>query len=396
MGLSGTPVALPSAMRCERGVWAQSASAWLLFSVVAAHGCGGQLKDPDEDAWISCASDADCAPGQSCQALDPSTRSRSTLPPMPCSNTFRSCASSADCGPGSRCSGSPPTPPNCVAGCIADCSASDSSPCDDGTICRGTSCVPLRCDDAEHPGCPTGMTCEPEGLLDPSNPRPVGGYELVGTDQGSPGAAANGPSPLTERQQKAAQAGCVFLRCDESGAFDCADGYRCDTATAPSITTGCVAVPCQESAPCSTPDFVCDPPNAHPHAGAKDPHGCVLANCDEGHTCPRFTTCNFETPGDGRGCGYVRCDEAGGGCDEGFVCAPEDVNGGFTGCVPIVVEGSAGSSGNGGAAGASGAGASAGAASAIGGLGGTVGSADALAGSGGQHPVPEPTLGVCR
>jgi hypothetical protein len=247
--------------------------------------------------------------------------------------------------------------------------------------------MPLRCDDVSHPGCPTGMTCNPALMLDASMSRPEGGYSLTGTDQLPPGA----PPELTARQSEAARAGCVFLRCDESGAFDCAEDHRCDPMNAEPITTGCVGIPCQQLGRCSSSEFVCEPEDTRARSAIKDPHGCVQANCEEGHVCPSFSRCNFDSPGDGRGCGYLRCDEPGGGCAAGKTCQPEpgalptDVNG----CVPIAMNGA---SGGGGAAGANG-----------GATGGGGGGSETAAGSAGSETATGtggantgPVFGVCR
>ena len=235
------------------------------------------------------------------------------------------------------------------------------------------------------------MTCNPALTLDATTSRPEGGYVLTGTDQLPPGA----PSQLTQRQSEAARAGCVFLRCDESGAFDCAEDHRCDPLNADPITTGCVGIPCRELGHCSSGEFVCEPKDTRTRSVLRDAHGCVQTHCEEGHACPAFSACNFESPGDGRGCGYLRCDEPGGGCAAGKKCEPEpnasptDVNG----CVLVEMNGTAGSSGagNAGSSGVSGAGGSANAA-------GSAGS-EAAAGAGGQGAGGASsgvTFGVCR
>jgi hypothetical protein len=129
---------------------------------------------------------------------------------------------------------------------------------------------------------------------------------------------------LTERQTQAVAASCVFLRCNESGAFDCAEGFRCDVSNAPADGSGCVGIPCDELGACSSDAFICEPTSTGPRPAAVDAHGCVSRNCEEGVECPESTECDFTRPGNGFGCAYLRCDEPGGSCPRPVTkCDPE-------------------------------------------------------------------------
>jgi hypothetical protein len=136
---------------------------------------------------------------------------------------------------------------------------------------------------------------------------------LFGSDQGG---------VINDKQRQALEQGCVFLRCDQSGGFDCAAGFRCDPTHGPPGNIGCAPIPCTEGAACESDAYVCESTSHGPHLGM-DVHGCVARNCDEGSICPASTSCDFTKPGDSRGCAYIRCDEPGGSCAAGKKCHPE-------------------------------------------------------------------------
>jgi hypothetical protein len=164
------------------------------------------------------------------------------------------------------------------------------------------------------------MTCDPMAVQRPDLPFP---YSLFGTDQYPHLDFDHGPV-LTERQTAATHIGCIFLRCDESGGFDCAEGFRCDVASAPPTTTGCAGIPCGELGRCSGDEYICEPTSPQPRPSMVDAHGCATKNCEEGVVCPVSTECDFTRPGLGIGCAYIRCDEPGGSCPrEDFKCDPD-------------------------------------------------------------------------
>jgi hypothetical protein len=144
------------------------------------------------------------------------------------------------------------------------------------------------------------------GMSDPAAPT-----NPTGTDQPT----------LTEQQNRALEQGCVFLKCDQSGGFDCKDGYRCDPASAQPGSTGCAAIPCSEGASCETDDYLCGPSTTDHAHFSSDPHGCVLRNCDEGYACPASTRCDLTQPGH-RGCVNIPCDQPGGSCSATTKCNP--------------------------------------------------------------------------
>jgi hypothetical protein len=283
---------------------------WFGLSVavgVVAGACGGHSVNKDGDR-AGCVSDSDCPHGQTCRVAAHPLKPE-TLPPCGGTNTHFTCKLDTDCGPGSYCQSD-----GCGSLCVGGCAASNANPCDDGFVCRDSgACEPLNCADAGHPGCPTGMTC---GIGEDGTWAQLPA-SLHGTDQYS-------ETGLTDSQTKAIAAGCVFLACDESGAFDCAPGFRCDPAHATDNAdgTGCVGIPCAEGVACTSAEFVCTPNAAYPHIARTDEHGCTLSNCDEGHICPASSTCDFSEPSDGRGCTYHRCDEPGGACSANRKCEP--------------------------------------------------------------------------
>jgi hypothetical protein len=280
--------------------------------------------------------------------------------------------------------------PGCASSptCVSDCADPNAVPCGVGTVCRASLCQAIRCDDPEYTGCPTGMTCDATG--DP--PAIRGGYSLFGTDQYPNNDVDYGPM-LTESQSAAVAARCVFLRCNEAGAFNCLEGFRCDIASAPPTSTGCVGIPCGELGRCSSDAYICEPTSSKPRITRVDAHGCVTKNCEEGAPCPVSTECDFSRPGIGTGCAFIRCDQPGGSCvrvtdkcdpepaalpsgraltpdsygcvpkhcaidgiqcPEGMVCDPTNRSGLTTGCAPRstggtgATGGTAGSSGSGG------------------------------------------------
>jgi hypothetical protein len=163
------------------------------------------------------------------------------------------------------------------------------------------------------------MTCD--AATQPGAGYP-GRFSLFGTDQYATTDRDRGPM-LTERQTAAVAAGCVFLRCDESGAFDCAEGFRCDTALAEPTSIGCIGIPCAELGTCSGAAYVCEPTSTERRPPAVDAHGCVTKNCEEGAPCPESTTCDFTKEGDAMGCAVIRCDDPGGSCPrENTKCDP--------------------------------------------------------------------------
>jgi hypothetical protein len=149
-----------------------------------------------------------------------------------------------------------------------------------------------------------------------------GRYSLYGTDQ-YPEDFERGPM-LSAQQEAAIAARCVFLRCNESGSFDCRDGFRCDVERAEPLSSGCLPIPCAELGRCSSDAFICEPTSIEMRPALVDAHGCVSKNCEEGAVCPESTECDFTRPGTSAGCAYIRCDEPNGSCPrEGTKCDPE-------------------------------------------------------------------------
>jgi hypothetical protein len=160
-------------------------------------------------------------------------------------------------------------------------------------------CEKVRCDDADYPGCPAGMTCD--ASIDPAR-TVLGGYSLFGTSQYPHTDFDHGPV-LTGEQRAAADARCVFLRCDEPGGFGCADGFVCDVENAVSPSSGCIGVPCGELGRCANDTFICEPTSAGRRNDLVDAHGCVQKNCEEGAACAFGYHCNPSSPlGDVNGC----------------------------------------------------------------------------------------------
>lgn len=268
------------------------------------------------------------------------------------------------------------------------------------------------------------MTCDAAATM--PDPYP-GRYSLFGTDQY---AEDFDRGPLLSAQQEAAvAAGCVFLRCNESGSFDCRDGFRCDVERAEVTSSGCVPIPCAELGRCSRDEFICEPASVEMRPVLVDPHGCVSKNCEEGAVCPESTECDFSRPGTSAGCAYIRCDEPGGSCPredtkcdpepsalpsgmtpepdsygcvprhcaidgiecpEGAECDPENPSSLATGCVWLPEPPDAGVGGSGGTGGFGGTGALAG----TGALGGTATGGSAP--NGGSSGTTNGEIGVCR
>ena len=166
------------------------------------------------------------------------------------------------------------------------------------------------------------MTCDP--TVEPGTGLP-GRYSLFGTDQYPRTDSDHGPM-LTAEQLLAVAARCVFLRCDEPGAFGCAEAFQCDTASAPPLGSGCVATPCGELGRCSTDAFICEPTSMAPRPATVDAHGCVEKNCEEGRPCAELYRCDAASATSVDGCAPIRCDEPGGACvSEATKCAPDYV-----------------------------------------------------------------------
>lgn len=249
--------------------------------VVVAVGCG---ESPSRlgDA-VACMTDLDCAEGRTCV--------RSEGPPrdLEASQGGAAGVGTGGCPPcpttgcyfGEVCKSAPM--PGCASSptCVSDCADPNAVPCRVGTVCRASLCQAIRCDDPEYTGCPTGMTCDATGDLQTIR----GGYSLFGTDQYPNNDVDYGPM-LTESQSAAVAARCVFLRCNEAGAFSCLEGFRCDIASAPPTSTGCVGIPCGELGRCSSDAYICEPTSSKPRISRVDAHGCVTKNCEEGAPCP--------------------------------------------------------------------------------------------------------------
>lgn len=252
--------------------------------VVAAVGCGESVRDGE--ALVECTSDLDCDAGKKCVARE--------LPRSPGAQGFRdpgrdlatggtgmcpisSCGSG--CPDGQVCrSGQAPSCPLYTT-CQLPCTDPSATPCGSGTMCRSSGmCEKVRCDDADYPGCPAAMTCDP--TIDPATML-IGGYSLFGTNQYPYTDFDHGPL-LTGEQRAAADARCVFLKCDEPGGFGCADGFVCDVENATSPSSGCIGVPCAELGRCANDTFICEPTSAGRRNDLVDPHGCVQKNCEEG------------------------------------------------------------------------------------------------------------------
>ena len=266
--------------------------------VAVAVGCGESVRH--DEAAVECMSDLDCAGGQKCverglTSRDPG-RDLATGGTCPFSSCGMGCPNGQVCA-----SGALPSCPMYMV-CQAPCSDPTALPCGPGTLCRSSGlCEVVRCDESEYPGCPTGMTCDP--TVDPATTL-RGGYSLFGTDQYPYTDYDHGPM-LTSEQNAAAAARCVFLLCDEPGAFGCADGFLCDAGNA-STSTGCVGIPCGELGRCASDAFICEPTSAGRRNELVDPHGCVEKNCEEGHPCPNGFRCDPSSPqgplGDVYGC----------------------------------------------------------------------------------------------
>jgi hypothetical protein len=162
------------------------------------------------------------------------------------------------------------------------------------------------------------MTCDPMTVPVPGIP---GRYSLFGTDQ-YPYPDDRGPT-VTAEQLAGISALCVFLRCSESGAFACKDGFRCDVANASATTTGCAGIPCGELGRCTTDTFICQPTNMGPRPAGVDAHGCVAKNCEEGTACANRYKCDVTLATSGDGCVPIRCDEPGETCGDDMKCAPD-------------------------------------------------------------------------
>ena len=362
-----------------------------LLAVAFAFGCGGRKQDAADGPVSECASDSDCADGRVCVIVNGGGKSFRTLPLPLCYGTGgQACASSTDCAPGAVCRTVSSFGCPARTECVADCAAAGANPCPTGTTCSPSGlCTELRCDQPSHPGCPTGMACDPSYRRDSNPQEPPGRYSLFGTDQYPEFAVKDMGAVLSERQDHAVNAGCVFLRCNESGSFDCAKGYRCDVTHAAPSSSGCLPIACGEWGACSSDQFVCEPTSSQARPALTDPHGCVSRNCEEGRACPALSVCDFSRPGDAAGCGYLRCDEPGGGCPNadlkcepnpqplpsgmmpgvdvhgcslrrcdldglicpaGMICAPDDPAAALTGCSKqppdiVVAQGGSGSGG---------------------------------------------------
>jgi hypothetical protein len=165
-----------------------------------------------------------------------------------------------------------------------------------------------------------GMSCDP--MFDPATGIP-GRYSLFGSDQYPYADDDRGNTYLSDEQRAAVTARCVFLRCDEAGAFACREGFRCDVANAPTTTVGCVGIPCAELGRCSNDLFICEPTSAGPRYPTVDAHGCVLRNCEEGGVCAARQHCDVTRATEGDGCVTTRCNDPGGECSPDEKCAPE-------------------------------------------------------------------------
>lgn len=215
--------------------------------------------------------------------------------------------------------------PPCASGpppkyCLPDCRRTGANPCKAGTTCDSSTglCAWIPCDAPDFPGCLTGMTCDPS--YDPATELP-GRYYLFGTDQDPNVQEPLGAPALTEAQRDAAAAGCVFLRCDESGSYHCAEGFECDVDDAGPTSIGCLPLSCEEVGQCVSASFVCEPTSSNPRPAGRDFRGCVPRNCDEGHACGPDDLCDFSKPGDDFGCAPVSCEESG-RCPMHHVCDP--------------------------------------------------------------------------
>jgi hypothetical protein len=296
-----------------------------LVAVALALGCGG--REQGGTRARDCASSADCSDGKVCVFLKGQGPSFKTIPPpLPCNSAgLPTCASNADCAAGAVCRklGLDYGNYSCPSSCVTDCAAAGANPCPMGTLCGPSgACQQVRCDQPAHPGCPTGMTCDPSYVAGANAQEPPGRYSLFGTDQYPQPAVLDAGPIVSERQEQAIAAGCVFLRCNESGSFDCAPGFGCDISHAAPSASGCLPIPCSEWGACSSDQFVCEPTSSQKRPRASDVHGCVSRNCEEGLACPPYSACDFSRPGNEAGCAYLRCDEPGGGCPSDFKCEP--------------------------------------------------------------------------
>jgi hypothetical protein len=161
-------------------------------------------------------------------------------------------------------------------------------------------------------------------MVEPGTGLP-GRYSIFGTE-GYPYTDFDHGAILTNDQVAAIAARCVFLRCDQPGAFGCADAFRCDVANALPLSSGCVGIPCGELGRCSTDAFICEPTSTGPRPVTVDAHGCVEKNCEEGRPCAELYRCDAARTTNVDGCVPIRCDEPGGACvSELTKCAPDYV-----------------------------------------------------------------------
>jgi hypothetical protein len=220
--------------------------AWCVVAFVVAQLASGCGRVDREGVRITRRTDSDCPRESWCALPEEPGKQVAALPALPC-GAPQHCTSNSDCGQGlsarrTLCRSTPAIP---APG--RRCASGTALPRERTRAIAGAGADPTvrvpRFAATIRPfiGCLPGMQCDP--TYQPADATALGRYSLFGTEQSPDNSVMNGVPIPTLEQLRAIASNCVFLRCNEPGAFACAPGFRCDVAAAPPTSSGCVPIP---------------------------------------------------------------------------------------------------------------------------------------------------------
>ncbi len=245
----------------------------LLFSILAAAGCGGGSDgntdadadtDTDTDTGSgACQTDADCSDDVFCNGEERCVADIGCLPGEPPS-----------CDDGISC-----TADSCDAGADACANDTDDALCDDGRTCNGTETCDAAegCSAADIPECDDGVACTWDTCDDTTG----GCLNVPLGDRCDDGVHCNGAEICD-----------LLADCGAGATPDCSDGVDCTTDTCDADTDVCLH---------AADDTVCDDDRS----------------CNGAETCDAALGCqlgDLVRCDDGVACTWDTCDDAGGAC----------------------------------------------------------------------------------